>query len=287
MQTASGFWTLLFGWVCVVPAALPQQANAVTGGVGDAGSSDGILVELEREWQRTVDALDQLRGIEQSLVTGPRPEPGYMRPHSEPAHWSLDEAGLQLVQLSKSIRDLEQELQALRSRPPERPAPTATDAVPAPAPARPGSEPSAAQGSAGSDPAPTPTSATAGLSSALRTRQSAATRLRSQGLKGGQQAPLQLPESITPASARAAYLAGDYASALAQFERLPESPAVQHWRARSLERLGRLNEALERFDALAKDPAAGGYATRAEQDASFLRWKQAIDTASPSPEKAP
>jgi hypothetical protein len=287
MQTASGFWTLLFGWVCVVPAALPQQANAVTGGGAQAGSTDGILSELEREWQRTVDALDQLRGIEKGLVTGPRPEPGYMRPHSEPAHWTLDEAGLQLVELSKSIRDLEQELQALRSRPPERPAPPATETAQSLGAPRPSPEAPSAQASAGSNAAPTPTSATAGLSSALRTRQSEATRLRSQGLKSAPQAPLQLPESITPASARAAYLSGDYQSALAQFERLPDSPAVLHWRARSLERLGRLSEALERFDALAKDPAAGAYASRAEQDAGFLRWKQALDTATPSPEKAP
>jgi hypothetical protein len=285
MQASGGLWTLLFGWACVVPAALPQSAPPPSGAAPTV-VDDGILAELEREWQRTVSALDQLRGLEQGLAAGAKPEPGYMREHSEPARWSLEEAGVQLVQLSQSMRALEQELQALRTRPPERPSATAP-AVGTGAATQPQPNTSQTQSPEPAGSSQATANQTSGLSTDLRDRHAQATRSRALGRVGSLETPLQLPAQASLFSARAAYLAGDFASALAQFERLPDSPEVQHWRARSLERLGRIATALERYDALSKDPAAGSYAARAEQDARFLRWKQALDTASPSPSEAP
>jgi hypothetical protein len=242
------------GWACVVPAALPGDQEAPRG--------DGVLAQLESEWNRTVQALEGLRRVEREIAAGQAPPAGLAQQHSEPPRWSLDEASSQLVGLSRSIRELEQELQALRARPPRRPESGALLA-----------------------PAPLPESgATTGLDPVLRERQAQA---KPKAAAGSAPAPLELPDQISLASARAAYLSGDHRNAEAQFLRLPDSPAVRHWLARCSERLGRSAEALQRFDALAADPNAGEYAQRAEQDARFLRWKQGFDQSSPKPATKP
>lgn len=254
MQTSTGWWSFVLGWACVVPAALPSGQEPPRG--------DGVLAQLESEWNRTVQALEGLRQVERQMAAGVAPPSGLAQQHSEPARWSLEEASGQLVGLSRSIRALEQELQALRARPPRRPE---SGALVAPAPA-------------------TAAGATTGLDPALRERQAQG---KTKPAAAAPPAPLELPAQISPSSARAAYLAGDFRSAEAQFQRLPDSPAVRHWLARCAERLGREAEALERYDALAGDPAAGDYALRAEQDARFLRWKQGLASSSPKPAGKP
>jgi hypothetical protein len=207
-----------------------------------------------------VKALENLRRVERELVTGQVPPTGFAQQHSEPPRWSLDEASSQLIGLSRSIRDLEQELQSLRARPPRRPD---SESLLTPAPL-------------------TAVGATTGLDPALRERQA-----KTKTSTSAAPPALELPTQISMASASAAYLSGDHRSAEAQFLRLPDSPAVRHWLARCAERLGRSAEALQRFEALASDPKAGEYAQRAEHDARFLRWKQGFDISSPKPATKP
>lgn len=78
---------------------------------------------------------------------------------------------------------------------------------------------------------------------------------------------------IAFAKARAAYFAGRYDTALTEFEAGPDDARHHYWRARTLEQLDRLDEALALYDLVVADPAAGDLAQKAEGDADFLRWK--------------
>lgn len=75
------------------------------------------------------------------------------------------------------------------------------------------------------------------------------------------------------AKARAAYFAGRYDRALVEFEALDADPKSKYWRARCLEQLDRLDEALTLYDEVVADPRSGDVARRAQGDADFLRWK--------------
>ncbi|WP_419186105.1 tetratricopeptide repeat protein [Rohdeia mirabilis] len=82
--------------------------------------------------------------------------------------------------------------------------------------------------------------------------------------------------------ARAAYFAGQYDRALADFEAGPDEPRSRYWRARSLEQLGRLDEALTLYDSVVADPTSGDLVERAKGDADFLRWKIDFEKGSSS-----
>jgi tetratricopeptide (TPR) repeat protein len=82
--------------------------------------------------------------------------------------------------------------------------------------------------------------------------------------------------------ARAAYFAGQYDRALADFEAGADEPRTRYWRARSLEQLGRLDEALTLYDSVVADPASGDLVERAKGDADFLRWKVDFEKGSSS-----
>jgi len=78
---------------------------------------------------------------------------------------------------------------------------------------------------------------------------------------------------IAFAKARAAYFAGRYDTALAEFEAGPDDARHRYWRARCLEQLDRPKEALDLYQTVVDDPTAGDLATKAKGDADFLRWK--------------
>lgn len=80
--------------------------------------------------------------------------------------------------------------------------------------------------------------------------------------------------------ARAAYFAGQYDRALADFEAGVDEASSRYWRARCLEQLGRLEEALTLYDYVVADPAAGDLVERAKGDADFLRWKVDFENGS-------
>lgn len=78
---------------------------------------------------------------------------------------------------------------------------------------------------------------------------------------------------IAFAKARAAYFAKRYDTALAEFEAGSDDARHRYWRARCLEQLDRLEEALALYDTVVADPTAGDLADKAKGDGDFLRWK--------------
>ncbi|MEZ5977616.1 MAG: hypothetical protein R3F34_05290 [Planctomycetota bacterium] len=86
-------------------------------------------------------------------------------------------------------------------------------------------------------------------------------------------APAPRDDSMSFAKARAAFFAGQYDAALAGFEAGADDARNAYWRARCLDQLGRLDEALALYDRVASDVNAGDLVERAKSDADFLRWK--------------
>lgn len=78
--------------------------------------------------------------------------------------------------------------------------------------------------------------------------------------------------------AQAAYRAEDYERALEIFESIDSTPDVAYWRARTLERLGRLDEAAAAYTEVI-ETGEGGIVDRAKTDLEFLEWKRRFDDA--------
>ena len=69
------------------------------------------------------------------------------------------------------------------------------------------------------------------------------------------------------------FMAGRYAEAFTVLE-TSDDPEAAYWLARCLERLERIDEALEAFRALIADERASTLADRARRDLDFLTWKR-------------
>jgi len=72
----------------------------------------------------------------------------------------------------------------------------------------------------------------------------------------------------------ALYRAERFEEALAELELAGDAIEPAYWRARCLERLGRVDEALAAYEALIAREDAGAFAERAKNDLEFLTWKR-------------
>ncbi len=96
------------------------------------------------------------------------------------------------------------------------------------------------------------------------------------------------PSTLAPADrlrqARSAFLAEQYTKSLSLLEGLEASPEVLHWRARSYERLDRLDEALGALRLAAADPrlaepAVAALAARVKADLEYVDWMRKLRRA--------
>ncbi len=79
--------------------------------------------------------------------------------------------------------------------------------------------------------------------------------------------------------ARAYYRAGRYEEGINLLRHAPEGePHATYWRGRCLERLDRLNEAVQAYTQVIENPRAGALAQRARDDREFLEWKIAFSS---------
>jgi tetratricopeptide (TPR) repeat protein len=99
-------------------------------------------------------------------------------------------------------------------------------------------------------------------------------------------APPPRDEALAFSKARAAYLAGQFDRALAEFQAGPNDARHRYWRALCLDRLGRAEEALALYDVVIADAEGGEYVQRARSDADFLRWKIQFGAPKPAPAEA-
>src|SRR5688572_21265198 len=72
---------------------------------------------------------------------------------------------------------------------------------------------------------------------------------------------------------RALYRESRFDEALASFEDCGTDPELRYWRARCLEKVGRIADALTAYQALAQDAAAAPWSQRAASDLEFVRWR--------------
>ena len=76
---------------------------------------------------------------------------------------------------------------------------------------------------------------------------------------------------------RACFRAGRFAEGLALLAAVQNSPAADYWRARCLERLGRIDEALRAYEAVVAAEPASELGLRAARDLDFVAWHQAFE----------
>lgn len=76
---------------------------------------------------------------------------------------------------------------------------------------------------------------------------------------------------------RACYKAGRYEDALVILGGALEISGARFWIACSLEKLGRLDEAIEAYEAVMQSPIDGQHAQHAERNRDFLVWKRGFD----------
>lgn len=95
---------------------------------------------------------------------------------------------------------------------------------------------------------------------------------------------VQPPEQTVTAlgKARAQYRAGHIAEALRGFEALADNPEAVFWAARSLERMGETDRALERYRQLDMDETRPALRERAQEAIEFLEWKSTLNMDSKS-----
>jgi len=77
--------------------------------------------------------------------------------------------------------------------------------------------------------------------------------------------------------ARAMYRAGRHQEVLDTLAPRRSEPEARYWMARSLEKLGRSEEALEAYGEVIEMPGAGDLAQRAKEDTDFLRWRMEFE----------
>jgi tetratricopeptide (TPR) repeat protein len=83
--------------------------------------------------------------------------------------------------------------------------------------------------------------------------------------------------------ARACYRGARYGDALAALQLAKDSPEVRYWTARCLDRLDRLDEAAQAFQALIDSAPQSTEARLAVGDLEFLRWRRKLRPAQTAP----
>ncbi len=78
---------------------------------------------------------------------------------------------------------------------------------------------------------------------------------------------------------RAYYRAGRCEEGIALLRHAPaEDAEAVYWRGRCLERVGKLNEAVEAYSKVIENPRAGSLADRPQDDSDFVEWKIAFSS---------
>lgn len=256
---ASGLASLL-----VVPAFLGQ----------------GQISSLQDALSGTRRALEVLKGLEQRLQSEPATALGLILAATELPRGEEAQRDRQLEELRSEVNLLQMELDSMQS-----PVLGLDGAVQSALGA------GLAPGTSTPRP-PAPAGITTGLDDDLRALLSEApgTRapVRNEGAATRTPAPRSEPERTAEGTGAytadplrhgiTCYRAGRYAEAYELLAPLSDASAL-YWQARTLERLERLDEAVERMErALAKGGEAGAAAgfekRRAETDLEFLRWKR-------------
>ncbi len=77
---------------------------------------------------------------------------------------------------------------------------------------------------------------------------------------------------------RAYYKAGRYEEALSLLNKSKEQAGARFWIARTLEKLGRTDEAIDAYEAVTQSPLDAEHAEHAQLNRDFLVWKRDFDT---------
>lgn len=77
---------------------------------------------------------------------------------------------------------------------------------------------------------------------------------------------------------RAYYKAGRYEGALALLSRSTEQAGARFWIACTLEKLGRIDEAIEAYEVVVQSPLDAKYAQHAQRNREFLLWKRDFES---------
>jgi hypothetical protein len=234
---------------------------------------DGAPPSLEDSLRRTLLALESLAGIGQRIEQGEVEAVPVLLQATEPALGAELESGPLLAQLRGEVAALEIELDALHSEPALE---------------------GAALTAGRADGADAAIALTTGLDDASRAALAAWQDASAQKPRGdGSEADPSEDAEARRASgkrsfeepgytadalrlARAYYRQGRFDRSLALLEGRT-SPAEAYWRARSLEKLGRIDDALAAYEVLAADPQGGADAQRAKEDLEFLRWRRQFE----------
>lgn len=224
---------------------------------------------LETSLERTLVALETLKGLGRSVEGGGREAVGALIASTEPALPDARQRDELLETLRHEVSALERELDGLHASEREGPAG--------------GARPPALQGLPGVAP-------TQGLDEATRRSleqpRGARARVPAPNATNAGEAPAApdaAPEKLRfePSGytadaltlARALYRKGEWLEALALLEGRDERPAETYWRARCLEKLERNTEAVAAYEAVIARPDGGWEAKRAKEDLDFLRWR--------------
>ena len=241
----------------------------------------GFLANLQAELARTESALDLLGGYREQAASGAPVSVDRLRLVTEAPSTPPDLANLRLEALQSEVRELEVQLEALRTRrgaPPlelssvERRSETNT------------SEPV----TVGLDPERLRELALGVPPDSSRPVSTAPPQQQQHSEPAGPRTtvptlPVRPPvikasdPRTTLATARALYRSGDHSAALERFRLVGDDAESRFWIGRCLEQLGRDEEALAAYDDLAADEQAGQHAERASESASFLRWKRSLE----------
>ncbi len=232
----------------------------------------GELATLEDALSGTLRALEVLDGIEQRFLEDPASALGLLLAATEPAPEGDPRANDERLEtLRDEVNLLQMELDALES-----PSPAGTGAIAAP--------------EVLSRRAGVPGGVTTGLDDSLRALLSQDLERPSlQGTRPEAPSPTGTRAGAAPASAAAeapaysadplrhgiaCFRAGRHAEALELLAELPDDAHALYWTARTLERLGRLDEALETLERALARGAGELEAERVQSELEFLRWKR-------------
>jgi tetratricopeptide (TPR) repeat protein len=262
----------LLGSLLVVPAFLGQ----------------GQIATLEDALAGTRRALEVLKGLEQRLQQDPAAALGLILSATEAPGGDPAQADQSLETLRNEVNLLQMELDAMLS-----PVLGADGAVESALGARLPLDPSPARDALGTPLAPS-AGVTTGLDDSLRALLSEAPAARA-GLRGeaGPARERGQPGASAPARGESAYTAdplrhgitcyraGRFAEAFELLAQLDGATAL-YWQARTLERLERLDEAVQAMERAIARGGEGFEQRRAQTDLEFLRWKRDFVASLPS-----
>lgn len=226
----------------------------------------GSIETLEQTLAQTTRALEVLAGIEQSSVTGDPQAVRLVRSVTEPPILDDRRRDERLVELRHQVNLLQSEVDVLET-------PSFVPEAPAEDPALP----------SGEQPLPM---ITTGLSAeALQALSEQPNTATSEVLQA--ETPVEAPQgsagySADPtAHARACYYARRYEQCVALTQDLVDDPDALFWRSRALEKLGKLDEAIEAMKRSAELGGESPAGQRAQAEVDFLEWRRSFLSDAP------